>query len=118
MATGAGYVIIPFITYGMKHSRETERVKNRLGFGGISNHMDTRLPAAEITKALTTTADKIRALAQAGYDRTEISKILGIRYQHVRNVMHSIVLPSGSPKLDLLQLDGERGDFRASQAHL
>jgi hypothetical protein len=49
--------------------------------------MDTRPPAAEIIKGLTTTADKIRALAQADYDRTEISKFLGIRYQHVRNVM-------------------------------
>lgn len=49
--------------------------------------MDTRPPAAGIINGLTTTADKIRALANAGYDRTEISKILGIRYQHVRNVM-------------------------------
>jgi hypothetical protein len=49
--------------------------------------MDTRPPAAEIMKGLTTTADKIRALAHVGYDRSEISKILGIRYQHVRNVM-------------------------------
>lgn len=49
--------------------------------------MDTRPPAAEITNGLTTTADKIRALANAKYERTEISKILGIRYQHVRNVM-------------------------------
>jgi hypothetical protein len=49
--------------------------------------MEARLPASDITKKLTTTADKIRGLAQAGYDRTEISKILGIRYQHVRNVM-------------------------------
>jgi hypothetical protein len=49
--------------------------------------MDTRPPAAEIIKDLITTADKIRALAHADYDRTEISKILGIRYQHVRNVL-------------------------------
>ena len=49
--------------------------------------MGTRPPAAEITNGLTTTADKIRALAQANYDRTEITKILDIRYQHVRNVM-------------------------------
>jgi hypothetical protein len=46
-----------------------------------------RPPSAEITSGLTTIADKIRALAHADYDRTEISKILGIRYQHVRNVM-------------------------------
>jgi hypothetical protein len=49
--------------------------------------METRPPAAEIANGLTTTADKIRALANANYERTEISKILGIRYQHVRNVM-------------------------------
>jgi hypothetical protein len=49
--------------------------------------MDTRSPAAEITKGLITKSDKIRALAQASYDRTEISQILGIRYQHVRNVL-------------------------------
>jgi hypothetical protein len=37
--------------------------------------MDTRPPTAEIIKGLTTTADKIRALASADYDRTEISKV-------------------------------------------
>ena len=46
-----------------------------------------RPQADEIIKGLPTTADKIRALAQASYDRTEISQILGIRYQHVRNVL-------------------------------
>ena len=49
--------------------------------------MNQRRSPAEIVQGLQTTADKIRALANAGYDRTEISKILGIRYQHVRNVM-------------------------------
>lgn len=36
---------------------------------------------------MTTKSDKIRALAQAGYDRTEISLILCIRYQDVGNVL-------------------------------
>jgi hypothetical protein len=49
--------------------------------------MNARRPASEITNGLTTKSDKIRALAQAGYDRTEIAKHLGIRYQHVRNVL-------------------------------
>lgn len=49
--------------------------------------MNQRRSPEEILQGLQTTADKIRALANAGYDRTEISKILGIRYQHVRNVM-------------------------------
>jgi hypothetical protein len=43
--------------------------------------MQTRPSATEIIKSLTPTADKIRALAHADYDRTEISKVLGIRYQ-------------------------------------
>jgi hypothetical protein len=47
----------------------------------------TRPTADELIKNLLTTADKIRALAQANYDRAEISRILGIRYQHVRNVL-------------------------------
>jgi|ERR1035438_2570488 hypothetical protein len=41
----------------------------------------------EVTRELKTTADKIRAMAAAGYDRTEIRKHLGIRPQHVRNVL-------------------------------
>lgn len=49
--------------------------------------MATRPAADELLKGLDTTADKIRALAQANYHRTEISKILNIRYQHVRNVL-------------------------------
>lgn len=34
-----------------------------------------------------TVSDKIRALAQAGYPRAEIARLLGKRYQHVRNVL-------------------------------
>src|ERR1700729_4556214 len=34
-----------------------------------------------------TKAAKIRALANEGRSRVEISKLLGIRYQHVRNVL-------------------------------
>jgi len=49
--------------------------------------VDSRRPASEITHENATKADNIRALAKAGYDRTEISQILGIRYQHVRNVL-------------------------------
>ena len=45
-----------------------------------------RLPE-EITQGLQTTSAKIRALANASYDRVEIAKHLGIRYQHVRNVL-------------------------------
>ena len=49
--------------------------------------MNQRRSPEEIIKGLQTTSDKIRDLARDNYDRTEISKILGIRYQHVRNVM-------------------------------
>ena len=49
--------------------------------------MDQRQPAAEVVKDLPTTSEKIRALANAGYDRVAIAKYLDIRYQHVRNVL-------------------------------
>lgn len=41
----------------------------------------------EIIKGLATKSAKIRALAQAGYSRSDISKIVGVRYQHVRKVL-------------------------------
>ena len=34
-------------------------------------------------------SDKIRALAAAGYPRAEIARMLGKRYQHVRNVLEA-----------------------------
>src|SRR5215207_293942 len=43
--------------------------------------------ADEIMRGLRTTSDKIRALFRAGYTRTEIRDLLGIRYQHVRKVL-------------------------------
>jgi len=43
--------------------------------------------AEEITRGLATTSAKIRALAQAGFERAEIARLLGIRYQHVRRVL-------------------------------
>jgi len=48
---------------------------------------DARVAPETVTHGLATTSAKIRALAEAGYDRTEISKLLGIVYQHVRKVM-------------------------------
>lgn len=71
----------------MKHCRGMKELRPIWKSGGLSSDMNTQPSAVEITNGLTTTADKIRALAQAGYGRAEISKILGIRYQHVRNVM-------------------------------
>lgn len=42
-----------------------------------------------------TTSTKVRALAQAGYDRTEIAEQLGIRYQHVRKVLVDAGIAAG-----------------------
>ena len=41
----------------------------------------------KIVEGLTTKADKIRALDQAGFSRATIANFLGIRYQHVRNTL-------------------------------
>ncbi len=40
-----------------------------------------------LTQHLRTKSDKIRALDKAGYKRQRIADFLGIRYQHVRNVL-------------------------------
>ena len=40
-----------------------------------------------VVAGCTTTSDKIRALYREGYSRSEIRRFLGIRYQHVRNVL-------------------------------
>jgi hypothetical protein len=42
---------------------------------------------ARTVRDLPTTAAKIRALAAKGQSRADIARALGIRYQHVRNVM-------------------------------
>ena len=42
---------------------------------------------ARTVRQLPTTAAKIRALAAQGHARADIARALGIRYQHVRNVL-------------------------------
>jgi hypothetical protein len=49
--------------------------------------MNSDAPHHEIMNGLTTKSSKVRVLAQAGYDRAQISKNLDIRYGHVRNVL-------------------------------
>ena len=56
-----------------------------------------RRPMADVVEGLRTTADKIRALFHAGFSRTQIEEHLGIRYQHVRNVL----LRSGYTEIQL-----------------
>jgi AbrB family looped-hinge helix DNA binding protein len=41
----------------------------------------------DLTKGLATKSDKIRILSENGYRRGDIARFLGIRYQHVRNVL-------------------------------
>jgi hypothetical protein len=55
----------------------------------------------KITEGLTTTSDKIRALAAAGYERTEIAAFLAIRYQHVRNVLVQSNAAKSSPQASI-----------------
>jgi hypothetical protein len=57
--------------------------------------METRPPAKEIIKGLTTPPTKSALWHRRPDDRTEISKVLGIRYQHVRNVMLRSGIASG-----------------------
>jgi hypothetical protein len=53
----------------------------------VGSPLGERLLPHQVTAGLTTRADQIRALAQAGYLRTEIASQLDIRYQYVRQVL-------------------------------
>lgn len=48
---------------------------------------EQRAEMRKLVSNLTVKADKIRALDRAGYQRSAIAKFLGLRYQHVRNVL-------------------------------
>jgi hypothetical protein len=54
-----------------------------------------RLPIVRYQGQAQVTSAKIRALAQAGYDRQEIASLLGIRYQHVRQVLIAAGISGG-----------------------
>jgi hypothetical protein len=60
------------------------------------------------------TSDKIRALARAGYLRTEISKFLAIRYQHVRNagindgLQRAVAMERSSDTIEVYPSERER----------
>jgi hypothetical protein len=49
--------------------------------------MNARQNMERLTSGLRTKAEKIRRLGAAGYARQQIADFLGIRYQHVRNVL-------------------------------
>lgn len=49
--------------------------------------MTTTTEMNRTVKGLEKKSDKIRALASRGYERADIARYLGVRYQHVRNVL-------------------------------
>jgi hypothetical protein len=57
--------------------------------------MISRSSPEAVTNGLHSKSDKIRALARAGFLRSEIARILGIRYQHVRSVLVSAGMDHG-----------------------
>ena len=63
----------------------------------LGNEVEPASPpsAQAVLQGLSSTSDKIRALARAGYLRTEISKLLAIRYQHVRKVLVAAGITEG-----------------------
>lgn len=57
--------------------------------------MQQRQSAEQVVHGLVTKSAKIRALAQAGYCRTEIVAFLGVSHQHVRNVLVAARIADG-----------------------
>lgn len=57
-----------------------------------------RFPAEQVTVGLITKADRIRALANSGYLRTEIATLLDIHCQHIRYVLERSGISAGRTK--------------------
>lgn len=70
--------------------------------------MDSR-DIARIVQSESTVSDKIRALATGGVPRAEIARLLGKRYQHVRNVLEGDKVSAMRPGVS----EGEAQPFRA-----
>lgn len=64
----------------------------------------------KVVEGLPTKSAKIRALAEAGFARTEIAEFLKIKYQHVRNVLVQSGIPT-TPKAS-----AEKGAISAKTA--
>ena len=69
------------------HETERKAKKKSNVMSGPSRPTEASTAMDALVSGLFTKADKIRALDRAGYSRSEIAKFLGIRYQHVRNVL-------------------------------
>lgn len=61
----------------------------------------------DVTAGLETKSDQIRALARAGYLRTEIASLLSIRYQHVRKVLVDAGITEGFKPREEVRLERE-----------
>ncbi len=66
------------------------------------------LDVSRIVASDDTVSNKIRALAAGGVPRAEIARLLGKRYQHVRNVLEGDKLAAYSPGVS----EGEPAPFR------
>jgi len=64
----------------------------------------------QVVGGLGTKSDKIRALSAAGMSRADIARALGIRYQHVRNVL------VGDEQAGRAAADGPAAALRGSRA--
>lgn len=80
-------------------------------FGAKNEEMMHRL-----VDGLSTKSAKIRKLAEHGYARADIARFLGIRYQHVRNVLNQPLTgtsASGATPSDVSKAIGAREDAAA-----
>jgi bifunctional DNA-binding transcriptional regulator/antitoxin component of YhaV-PrlF toxin-antitoxin module len=71
---------------------------------------------ARIVGSDMTVSDKIRALDKAGYPRAEIARVLGKRYQHIRNVLEADKLHRVRPAAQANRAEPEAGLEEAPRA--
>jgi hypothetical protein len=73
------------------------------------------MDAAQIVASGMTVSDKIRALNRLNYPRAEIARLLGKRYQHVRNVLEAdkTVLAAETPGVEETSSPYSGGDSQS-----
>src|SRR3954471_10327836 len=62
-----------------------DSIKERLEMTKVDSGQEDAM--SHVVAGLKTKSARIRALAKVGYARADIARFLGIRYQHVRNVV-------------------------------
>lgn len=79
------------------------KTKSKVNVVDVNNNKIIDLD--EVKKTYKTKSSQIRYLLSLKYSRAEVAKMLGIRYQHVRNVE---ITPIKKAKVEVVQIEASQ----------